>query len=441
MKQALIIFFALVSCGNLNAQTFKVDTTLWSGPTENRVNLVILGDGYTMAELPEFDLAAADLADYVLAQRPMDSYRNFFNVFSIRVPSNESGAALDPSALIDNYFGSTYNYAGIDRLLVPTRRSAAFNVLINNFPEYDQVMVVVNHEKYGGSGGTFATTSIHNSAPEIAAHEIGHSFSNLRDEYWAGPQYARESLNMTQKTDVDSIIWANWYGEFEVGLYSFSEDPSWHRPHENCKMRRLGPEFCAVCTEAFIERIHRLVDALDGYSPSDLEQDVTHEDSLQFTLQLIKPEPNTLSIKWLFNDEIIEEDTTQLLIMNHDLDFGEHKLEAMVFDSTDLSRWDDVSNRLSWVEWSINKDVSTSINSRHLEVNFKTWPNPFTSSFNITVDQAVIARLWDMEGRLLQEIEVAPGTQLVHVDQEGGDYILELEYEGKKVSTRLRSMK
>jgi hypothetical protein len=405
------------------------------------VNLVILGDGYTLNELPEFDMAAIDLAEYVLNQRPMDSYRNFFNVFSIRVPSNESGAALDPSALIDNYFGSTYNYAGIDRLLVPTKRSEAFNVLINNFPEYDQVMVVVNHEKYGGSGGTFATTSIHNSAPEIAAHEIGHSFSNLRDEYWAGPQYARESLNMTQKTDVDSIIWANWYGAFEVGLYPFSEDPTWHRPHENCKMRRLGPEFCAVCTEAFVERIHRLVDAVDSYSPSEFDQDITREDSLLFSLELIDPDPNSLSVKWLLDDVLVESDTTQLLIVNDDLDFGDHKLEAMVFDSTDLSRWDDISNRLSWVEWIIYKDVSTAINGQYHELNFNTWPNPFISSFNISVDQAVIGRIWDMDGKLIQEMKLKPGIQEVRLDKIGGTLVLELEYQGKKVATKLRSLR
>src|SRR5258708_7869266 len=82
------------------------------------------------------------------------------------------------------YFGSTFNYAGIDRLLVPVNSSHIYSVLANNFPQYDQVFVVVNSTKYGGSGGFAATASINSSSAEIAIHEMGHSFAALRDEYW-----------------------------------------------------------------------------------------------------------------------------------------------------------------------------------------------------------------------------------------------------------------
>jgi hypothetical protein len=74
-------------------------------------------------------------------------------VFAIKVPSNVSGAADNPNQLIDNYFGSTYNYSGIERLLVPVHSAQIVNVLASQLPESDQVILIVNDTRYGGSGG------------------------------------------------------------------------------------------------------------------------------------------------------------------------------------------------------------------------------------------------------------------------------------------------
>ena len=438
MKNQIFWFMAILMglcIMDASGQVYKVDTLMYSGRTDNRVNLVILGDGYQAHELADFDTAALDLAEYVLNQPPLAGYQNFFNVFAISVPSNESGAALDPSMLIDNYYGSTYNFAGIDRLLVPTRGAKARDVLIRNFPEYDQVMMVVNHTKYGGSGGWMATTSIHNSASEIAAHEIGHSFSNLRDEYWAGPQYARESQNMTKETDPDSVIWNHWVGDQEVGVYPFAEDMSWHRPHQNCKMRRLGPAFCAVCTEAFVERIHELVNPIDSYEPESSLLSAGVDDTLTFSLDLVKPAINSLSREWYLNGVLMGEDSSVFMLPFDSLAEGRNVLEAYVLDTTVYSRRTNTSNRLSWVLWEIDKDVSTAAHGHQGYLNYRIWPNPAGEEIHYSLKGTGEISLWTMDGKLVEKRKIDTGEGIFRLPSSSAQiYMLKLKIGARIIS-------
>src|SRR5690625_2046501 len=111
--------------------------------------------------------------------------------------------------------------------------------------------------------------SKHESANQILIHELGHSFSGLADEYWFAP--TGERPNKTQDNNPQTNRWRNWIGTENVGIYPFDEDPSWYRPHQNCLMRSLGNSFCAVCTEATIERIHQLQDPIESFSPLEEE--------------------------------------------------------------------------------------------------------------------------------------------------------------------------
>ena len=61
---------------------------------------------------------------------------------------------------------------------------------------------------------------MHRSANQIAIHQIGHSFGKLKDEYYAGDQYATENaVNMTQVTDPALVKWKNWIGDNGIVIY------------------------------------------------------------------------------------------------------------------------------------------------------------------------------------------------------------------------------
>ena len=210
----LRLFLALLCLGSIfarpaAAQTFPVDTLVKTGPLDRRINLVFVPDGYQASEMPLFRSRVSQVLNSLFAQTPFLEYRAYFNAFAIEVPSAQSGSthprtapdcgAVQPFAAT-TYFNSRFDFGGIHRLLVPQATAALGAVLTRNFPSYDQVFVLVNSLDYGGSGGQFATASANINATEIMVHEIGHSFGGLSDEYWAGPQYARETFNMTQTT-------------------------------------------------------------------------------------------------------------------------------------------------------------------------------------------------------------------------------------------------
>jgi PKD repeat protein len=123
---------------------------------------------------------------------------------------------------------------------------------------------MVNEAKWGGTGGTYAVLSNHESVTDLLAHELGHAFGKLADEYWAGPQYARERPNMTRNRDPATVTWKNFLNRNGVGIYAHEEFKSWFRPHQNCKMRDVGNSFCDVCSFELEQRLLSLSDT--GYS-------------------------------------------------------------------------------------------------------------------------------------------------------------------------------
>jgi hypothetical protein len=388
MRILIILLLTFSTSYYAIAQQFEVDTIQMNGNTDKLINIVILGDGYTQNQLSQFANDARDATSAFFNEAPFSHYQNYFNVFAIKVPSNVSGAANDPSQLIDNYFGSTFNYAGIEYLLVPTKTSNIVNVLASNFPAYDQVAMVVNDTRYGGSGGWVATFSTDASSREIFLHELAHSFSDLADEYWAGPQYAAEKINMTQNTNLATLKWKNWYGDFNIGLFQHTESPTWYRPHQNCKMRYLGVSFCAVCSEGLIERIHTLVSPIYSYSPAS--GSITDNNyPLSFNLELIKPNPNTLRTEWIFNNSVRNLNEEEFILNEADLIQGLNTISVCVEDTTKNLRVDNHNSiHLSVVNWEIQSTTSIkdiSLSTTKMDINI--YPNPFQDHLSIKFKQ------------------------------------------------------
>ena len=82
-----------------------------NGPAENRVDIVILGDGYTAEQIGDFAVDAAALAERFLSEAPFDEYRSYFNVRRIEVISNESGADHPERAISRTPGSSTHRPA------------------------------------------------------------------------------------------------------------------------------------------------------------------------------------------------------------------------------------------------------------------------------------------------------------------------------------------
>ena len=379
----LFLFFFIFFVGF--AQSFDTVLLRDNGPSDKRINLVVLGDGYNASEQEVFMTDATNLIDYLFTVPPFSYYSDYFNVYAIKVISSESGVkhpgtATDvtepvfPISNPDNYLGTTFDYQDIHRCIYTSNLHKTTQVLATNVPFYDEAFVVVNSPEYGGCAGLYSYFSKHESANQILIHELGHSFSGLADEYWFAP--TGERPNKTQDNNPQTNRWRNWIGAEGVDMYPFDEDPSWYRPHQNCLMRSLGNSFCAVCTEATIERIHQLQGPIESFSPLEDEVEIG-EQNLNFEVSLILPEPNNLEFTWTLNNNSIEEQNTAVSITASELEEGNNTLVFSVVDNTPLVRTDNHhAIHVNAVSWTIQKETLGIESMEIAENSFVLYPNP-----------------------------------------------------------------
>src|SRR5438067_2714961 len=160
-----------------------------TGDSAHKVDLLLLGDGYTARERAKFEKDARRLMEILFSTSPFKERRNDFNVWGLCPPSAQSGISR-PSLGIHRRspVGSTYDAFGSERYIL-TFDNRAFRDVASHAP-YELVEIVANASTYGGGGifnlyGTVAADT--RWAPYIFVHEFGHHVAGLADEYFTSP--------------------------------------------------------------------------------------------------------------------------------------------------------------------------------------------------------------------------------------------------------------
>ena len=322
-------------------------TIVDSGPSSNRVDVVLVGDGYTAAEQGLFANDANGLVASFFDESPLDAYANYFNVHRVDVVSNESGVDNDPVQGVskDTAMDMAYWCSGIERLLcIDVGKALGFAAIA---PDVDQVLALANSNKYGGAGyptsdlGTVAAQN--GSAVEVAKHEFGHSFANLADEYdyggpttWTGGEPTDKNVSIYDATAMASLQtkWHLWLstpgvGTFEGANYSAN---GIYRPTSDSKMRSLGRPFEEINTERFLVKIYQQVDPIDDASPAGV-----YGSSETLFVDPVDPTTHALDVQWFLNGSPIAGATgTTLDLAPLGLTSGTHTVSVTVVDSTPL---------------------------------------------------------------------------------------------------------
>lgn len=429
-----------------NAQTtvLGVDTIWKSGPINKRINLVILGDGYTNSEQTLFISDVNNVVNYMFNTSPFDSYKNYFNVFAVKCESPQSGVThqgiatdvtepASPVIAVTNCFSTKFDNYNIHRLIYSMDASAIYSVLAQYFPNYDQALVLGNSPEYGGAGGAYAVSSTHLNSKEIVLHEMGHSFAGLADEYWAGASYAAEKPNMTQDNST-SNKWGQWQGINLVGAYPYGSsapDNTWFRPHQNCRMRYLNKPFCSVCKQTIIERVHDLSNPVDSFMPANSTLSFTTS-SQWFKINTIQPIPNTLKRSWYLNLGNIGNNIDSVQVFSSMLNNGNNELTVLVNDTTALSKDAVVhpNDHLYFVTWNINY-TSSGIAEISPKIEYSIFPNPASQSVSVKYtlpnEAAISFVVTDVNGK-----EVYATKSLT---QKSGEYTKDINLEALKTGT------
>ncbi|MFO7844509.1 MAG: M64 family metallopeptidase, partial [Bacteroidales bacterium] len=147
-----------------------------SGDPNEKLDIVLLGDGYTQEEMEKFVADAERVTDYLLSVEPYKSRKNDINVWAVKTPSQVSGISrphpgiYKRTALSAHYssFDSERYVLSYDNKTIRDVASAA---------PYEFTSILVNERTYGGGGiyKLYTTLAADNKfAKYLMVHEMGH---------------------------------------------------------------------------------------------------------------------------------------------------------------------------------------------------------------------------------------------------------------------------
>jgi hypothetical protein len=164
----------------------RVWAVIENGPPRDKVDLLLLGDGYTASEMNKWHRDARRTAELLFAASPFKEHRQDFNVWAIDTPAEESGVSRPSDGVYRRSpLGAAYDAFGSERYVL-TFDNKRLREIASAAP-YEFIEIVVNARKYGGGGifNQYATVAAGNAfTPYVFVHEFGHHFAGLADEYY-----------------------------------------------------------------------------------------------------------------------------------------------------------------------------------------------------------------------------------------------------------------
>lgn len=367
IKILTVFFVAVFGTIQVNAETYQ--TIISNGNPANRVDIAVLGDGYTAAEMTKFANDAQTLMQSVFAEEPYKEYQRYYNVHRVDVVSNQSGADHSdriPPVFVDTALDAAYNCFEIQRLIC-VDVTKVNQVIARTLPAsyYDVILVLVNDPEYGGSGGPVAVASTAAAAVELILHEVGHSFALLADEY-SGSAACRAGeppyVNATRATTLATIKWNYWINAgtpiptttttaATPGLYLIGcGSNEAYAPTYQSKMRLLDRPFEQINTEQHVKRIYNFVSPLDASLPT--ADTVTLTTTQNFSVTPLLPLTHNLNVSWLVDGQAQASGTT-FTLDGATLTPGNHTVTVNIADPTAFVRNDPAQVLRATRTWNI----------------------------------------------------------------------------------------
>jgi len=323
-----------------------VQTILDNG-IENRINVVIVGDGYINSQISQYATDAQAISEKFLNQEPLKAYKSYFNVHRVDVISDQSGVDNDvvngtskSTALDMNYWCS-----GIERLLCVNIQKA--KQYAANARKVDQILAIANSDKHGGAGywsdgvGTLAARNP--NSIETAIHEFGHTFAKLGDEYnYAGSNSseclarANGSTATAQQMLSQKTKWFRWLDLSHINAFKGTcYSNSGYRPTANSKMRTLGLPFYEVNSEQLILAIYKKVKPIDSATAPG-----TYPKNRILRVTPMIPVSHALDVRWYVNGKEVASAAQKLnlSVASLSLPSGKHTVSVTVMDKTSQVR-------------------------------------------------------------------------------------------------------
>jgi hypothetical protein len=246
-----------------------------AGDPKEKLDIVMVSEGYTQKEKEKFYRDAERFKNYLFSWKPYDKNTGNININAVFAASEESGVDIPGEDVWKNTLLDAHFYTfGVERYLTLPDLTKVYNCL-SEYP-VDQVVVLVNSEKYGG-GGIFnfynVFTSDNEAAELLFLHEFGHGFAGLADEYFNSEvAYEANSNNNSEPYEPNITNRINFRTKWKamvadsvpvptpdiekydsvVGVYEGANymAKGFYRPYRTCAMRSSKTLwFCPVCAK------------------------------------------------------------------------------------------------------------------------------------------------------------------------------------------------
>ncbi len=239
---------------------FKTSLLMGNGAPQQKVDIAIIGDGYTTSEMQKLRADAKHFNEAMFATEPFKSYKAAFNVWLVEAVSEEAGIDIpDRNVWKRNILGCRYNTFGLPRYVLTTENKTLRDVAAA--VPYDFVCILVNDSRYGGGGiyNLYATTYTNEKVKGqewqmeyVYVHEFGHSFGGLGDEYYGStvaytdfyaPGVEPWEPNITALVSKETLKWKQLVEEGTPLPTPWEKAQFDSLEAERAKLDRLAPDY------------------------------------------------------------------------------------------------------------------------------------------------------------------------------------------------------
>lgn len=349
---------------------YEIENIVDNGPDDDRINIAIMGDGYTEQQREKFEKDAQAVAEQIIETSPIKEHIDLFNIQQIWTPSNESGAGYDcnhgnapencEQRFRDTPFRTTFVIPAIadeygfssddisDRVAMPLDIGAIYEIAAE--AAYDEVVLLSNTDKFSGFAGAYVAMVTNyddrDRFPHTAVHELGHTLGLLGDEYYNSsdacyyheptiPLPVNIETSDAAADDDREIKWQEWVDEdaqlptpsyladrYDIAAFS----PAYNcdflvRPSENCKMNSSRDDFCAICAEQMVRRFYSVVSPAKSGGP---QIEVTDDNTVDITAPVREDTAtDRYEVVWTVDGQLQQTDAATLSLDRDSLDNDE----------------------------------------------------------------------------------------------------------------------
>jgi len=296
------------------------------GPSARRIDVVLMGDGYTIDKQKTYDKHCEGELDVLLREPLYAVYRPYFNFWQFNLASEHKGVDEPIPPEPDEDLLERQRKRRRKKKKGPKQYNTALDCkaagpqgqvwanprrvwhYLQYLKEHDSLAIVFAQMGRLGMGGMGIATT---GPRGVVVHEFGHAFLGLLDEYAINdgkPRGVFGAPNIT--TDPKHPPWQHFLDARVRGVGVYEGGATYKkgvwRPARSCAMNSGGGSpYCPVCKEAGLLRIYERVSPIDEVWPPEDEVRVIAgaknkgaKEKSEFRVRPMAPVGHKLKVKW-----------------------------------------------------------------------------------------------------------------------------------------------